>query len=100
VNIVHAPVLAATSTSPNAAQALTQQELWEQFVGLPVHVKSSYSKVSGCCRRMKYGKTHKMHGKNFQTQKGPPHMSMLTALQTKLSEQAEGDNKFLGSGGS
>jgi hypothetical protein len=40
-----------------------------------------------CCRRMKYGKTPKMYGKNYQTQKWPPHVFKLTGLQTNLSKQ-------------
>jgi hypothetical protein len=45
------------------------------------------AEVAGCCRRMKYGKTPKMYGKNYQTRKWPPHMFKLTGLQTKLSKQ-------------
>jgi hypothetical protein len=36
---------------------------------------------------MKYGKTPKMYGNNYQTRKWPPHMFKLSGSQTKLSKQ-------------
>jgi hypothetical protein len=56
--------------------------------GLPVHVEMSYTKVSGVRRS-----TGAAAGRptcmvqTTKAQKWPPHMFMLTGLQTKLSKQ-------------
>jgi hypothetical protein len=43
----------------------------------------------GTAGRLKYGKTPKMYGKNYQTRRWPPHMFKLTGLQTSYPSKRQ-----------